>query len=440
MSLEIGALNLRFEAHAEHRSTAERVGQEARSCLSEAFGAALASHAANSGVVVVPRLRVTVRAPLGGMRGRDLARAIADACLRAAVNDSSTLAACAADREEGTAERTLRALTVLEGVRIDRATEAAAWLAALARDERTVLRRASPYADLEHLSSAAALVAVCARVGARAVLVSLGTTWAYTLARRCSAAEAIRLLAMLDDGSEPTAHTWRMLAERAAHAAQAGESEVRALLLAIRGVFEGYPGAVNAARVIVTLPAAASTSGATPALAAQALAGAEERRSIDPGSGETPFESVCTGFWLLLAHLTRRIWEFDEESARAIAFVVAERLWGALAGDDPAIRAFTGEREPAALRSAVPPQARIDRLSVCVVRDFARTLGHFERARAGYLLRRMLFGPGLVWRTAEGWAATLPQSPIRIVLERACLLGEAATPWSEPKLAFARDP
>lgn len=426
MSLEIGAVKLRFEAHAEHRSTAERVGREACSSLSEAFAAAHASHAADSGVVVVPRLRVTVRAPLGGMRGRDLARAIADACLRAAVNDSSTLAACAADREEGTAERTLRALTVLDGVRIDRATEAAAWLVALARDERTVLRRASPYADLEHLSSAAALVAVCARVDARAVLVSLGTTWAFKLARRCSAAEAIRLLAMLDDGSEPTAHTWRTLAERAAHTAHAGESDVGTLLLAICGVFEGYPGAVIAARVIATLPAATATSGDAPAPVAQ--------------TGDAALESACTGFWLLLPHLTRRLWEFDEESARAIAFVVAERLWGALAGGDPAIRAFTCEREPAALRLAVPPQARIDRLSVCIVRDFARTIFRFERARVGYLLRQMLFGPGLVWRTAEGWAATLPQSPIRILLERACLLGEAATPWGEPKLVFARDP
>lgn len=466
MSLDIGDVNLRFEAPGERRSAAERLGAELSAALPDALQTALAAHADTPGVAIVPRVRMNVRAALGRVHGRDLARRIADACLEAIVAESSTLGASPGDRHEGTAERTLRALTVLDGVRVDAATEAAAWLIALVRDERTVLRRATPYADLEYLTSAVAFVEICARAGARAVLIALGSVWAVALALRCSDADASRLLALLDDGSEPTAHTWRMLkafrderrvpvpgadAERRAEGPEWTSSAgigladgrpvsqpstfVLALLIAIEGVFERYPGAVAAAKAVAQserlpqLPAVDSPAhidGAT---------NSDEPPAAGPVSSKAQLESTCTGFWLLLPHLARRLWDFDEETARAITLAVAERLCETGAAGDPAIVAFVGERQAAALRLAVPPEVRIDRLSIAVVRDFVRTLHRFERARCGYVLRAMLAGPGLVWRTDAGWAATLPQSPLRIVLERAALLGELTTPWGEPELA-----
>jgi hypothetical protein len=411
-----------------------------------------------AGVAIVPRLHVRLRAPLGSINGRDLARRIADACLDAIAHECSTLAPSARDREDGTAERTLRALTVLDGVRVDAATEAAAWLVALARDERTVVRRASPYADLEHLTSAAAFVAICARAGARAVLAALGTAWATSLAVRCTASEARRLLALIDDRSEPTTDTWRTIKafrdelDPVARASSVGRdrappgppsgrgSDVFALLLAIRGVFAECAGAVTAARALAVVEAGSAT--ASEVLMPpdhDRVPAADESRSMEP-EDDQPLESACTGLWLLLPHLARRLQTYDDESVRAVAFCIAERLWGAGAADDPAITAFTGGVEPAALRAAVPPGVRIDRLSVAVLRDFARTLVRFENARTGYVLRAMLVGPGFVWRATGGWTATLPRSPVRIVLERAALLGAILTPWDEPTLAFVRDP
>jgi hypothetical protein len=464
MSLDIGDVTLRFEAPAEGRSAAERVAAELRAALPEALRAALAVHSDSPGVAVVPRLRMHLRAPLSRLRGTDLARRIAEACLEAIVAESSIIGASPSDRDDGTAERTLRALTVLDGVRIDAATEAAAWLIALVRDEQTVLRRVTPYADLEYLTATAAFVEICARAGARAVLVALGSVWAVSLALRCTDDEARRLLGLLDDGSEPTAHTWLMLEalrEEEPVPASSGTSgtaqlvseilkgltnsgrgsrpgtNVLALIMAIRGVFERYPGAVVAAKALAASPRLPETSVTLPPQ--NGVETHSEARDVETNS-EARLESACTGFWLLLPHLARRLWTFDEETARAITFAVAEQLCGAGAGDDPAISAFTTGLRPEELRLAVPPELRIDRIGVSAVRDFARAFPRFERARCGYVLRAMLAGPGFVWRSSRGWAATMPQSPLRIVLERAALVGPLITPWGEPELTLEDDP
>lgn len=532
MRLDVGGVSVRFEAPGTRRPLAERAAAEFRSALERELSSALTAHGADAdGVVIVPRLKVTVRAPLGRVGGAELARRIADASLHAIVHESCALGDSPNERNEGTAERTLRALTLLDGLRVDPATEAAAWLVALARDERSVVRSVSPYSDLEHLPSAAAFVAVCERAGARAVTAALGAKWAYTLALRCTPAEASRLLMLFVDGAEAPAHTWVMLrafrdllrravrARAAADAvdepnahhtrATAGSVECElaamlgaeiwaaiarefaraafersglfaseggdmpranaqhALLLTVRGVLEGYPGAASAAKTLAAPSASTALSATAPEMfPAETAASATDDSSSSGERRELPLESNCTGIWILLPYLARRLHSFeaqsrggnfddatrqvghddsaqggfDSESARAVAFVVAERLWGPAASRDPAVAAFVCGREPEALRAAMPRELRVARLCVSLLRDFAQGLRRFERARPGYLLKATLTGPGLVCRTPAGWSATLPQAPLRIVIERAGLLGGVTTPWDEPALTFVRDP
>ena len=117
---------------------------------------------------------------------------------------------------------------------------------------------------------------------------------------------------------------------------------------------------------------------------------------------------------------------------------LAQRLGGAVAADDPAVTALClpGESPRDLCATAVPDCVRVERLAVAIVRDFARTLAHFEQARCGYILRAILSGSGSVRRTPDGWSATLPQSPLRVVLDaqrclaRSTLRGRRrVSPW-----------
>jgi hypothetical protein len=424
VSAEIGAVRVRFEAAAEHREHAERVARELRGSLADEFDAAL-GNGFEEGVAIVPLLRVTLAAPLAQTTGREIARAIAAAAARAMDEGCVRLAREAAGGErEGSAEEALRMLTLHDGIRIDRATEAAAWLLALARDERTVLRRASPYADLERLPAGAALVAVCERAGARAVFGALGAAAGAELTARASAAEARRLLILFDDGSEPDAATWLALRAwfAAARFADHAPDELRALAAVLSGFFQGLSGVVPAARRLAAAVREPAATASDPA----DRSGSEAQTST----------CECAGFWLLLPHLARRMPDLSDAAARGLAVRLALRLWGAQAADDPAIAAFAADEplpEP-------PPGVRLERLAVGLLRDFAQTLFRFERARPGYVLRAFLRGTARLRPVEGGWSATLPESPLRVMLERAALRGSVAAPWTEPALTFERDP
>lgn len=440
MSARVGRIGLRFETSNDRREVAERAARELRSALPDALGSALAPYAAARDVAVVPRLHVTVRASLAGTSGRDLARTIAEACVRAIAEEAKQLAVSPFAEGTSAAEEFLNALTPDGGVRAEPATEAAAWLIALARDERPDFRRASSFADDEHLPTPAALIAACDRCGARAVIAALGLEWARTLARRCNAREALLLLQQLDDRTEPSPQSWAFAAQalRAMAATTAHVSEVRGLLVALEGLFAQQPGIVAALRSLLAARILEAAAVAVDPTMAAALT-TEQARAIQAPSEAEPLASTCTGFWLLLPHLTPRIRAYDDDDERrAVAALVARRLWGDAALDDPAITAFLADFPAPEL--CAPTGIAVDRLAVGVVRDFARTLFRFERARRAYILRSLLFGSGTVRRTSDGWSATLPQSPLRIVIERTAPYGEVATPWTDPVFTLVRDP
>jgi hypothetical protein len=435
VSARVGRIGLRLETSRDGHEAAERIARELRGALPGAIETALAPYAADDDVAIVPRLRITVRAPLAATTGRAIARTIADACARTIASDAAPLAPHATGASTSAAETLLERLTPDGGVRADAATEAAAWLIALALDERPDFRRISSFADDEHLATPAALVAACERCGASAVFRRLGRTWARTLASRASAREARALLRLLDDDDrEPSPETWAYA--RAALRAAGGASEqleLRAVLVAVDGVLAERPGIGAAVRSLLAAP---TRPAGTTSRDADRAAGLEHP---EPGDERGPaVASACTGFWLLLPHLARRVGSLDDETARLVAAGVAACLWGSEATTDPAIAAFlTGATAEAMLRH---DGVRIERLAVAAVRDFARTLFRFERARCGYVLRSMLYGPAVVWHEADRWFATLPQSPLRVVVERTAPYGDVAAPWAEPALTMVRDP
>lgn len=410
VSANIGRIRLRLETTPLRRAHVEGLAGELRSNLPDALAAALASRS-DDAVLLVPRMKVTVRAPLGRVRGLDLAGAIAEACVEAALARSVAVETSGDHGTASTAHEIVERLRSADGVRCrSSAEEAAAWLVGLVLDERSDLRACSPFADLQNLPTGAALIEVCSRVGdARSILGALGERWSLLFASRCSDAEARHLLRLLATGEEPNEITWAFVAAQLA----APQTVAVALRTVVEGVAASIPGVARAALSILASPS--TESGV-------ALA------------------SELTGFWLLLPHLARRIYNVDERAARGIALGLAERLAPRSADDDPAVQALCNVGELISdLRAAIPPDIRIDRLLFATIRDFARTLSHFEGASCGYVRRAILNGPGAVRQTPEGWSATLPRSPLRIVLERASLLGAIHAPWSLPRLTIVRD-
>ncbi|MGC2405781.1 MAG: hypothetical protein WA431_05180, partial [Candidatus Cybelea sp.] len=285
--------------------------------------------------------------------------------------------------ESGVAETFLRTLATARGVHADPAIEAAAWLVAIARDEWRAFRAISLFSDLEHLATPAALVAICERCNPCDVLAALGRKWATTIVRRCTAEEARRLLRLLDDGREPEASTWVHVHAALSGAAGSGPeetfdvAEVRALVVAVEGFFAERPGIFVAAQTLARSIAAITTRlalrpgerrddemDAVTLPGAPVITGRNERERLT-------FDSECAGFWLLLPHLARRLREYSEDDARAIAARVAETLFGARALDDPAITVFAPRELLPSERERIAGVCA-ERLAVAVVRDFAR--------------------------------------------------------------------
>jgi 2-phospho-L-lactate guanylyltransferase (CobY/MobA/RfbA family) len=485
---DVGRVALRLETAASGRARANVVARELRDELPRALEDAR-TFATGEGVVLVPKMRVTLRAPLARVRGRDLARAIAEACLEAAATRSVALVGgdvAGPAAATSAAERILAALRQSEGVRVaSREEEAAAWLLALARGERSRLPRASPHDDLERLSTPRAFAELMKRVDSPdALLDALSPRFTAELAARCADADARNALVRLDACADVPAEIWRAVAQRfAALSAHEARAPWRAALFA---VVEAAPRDARAATVAAahTFAAACDTRGARPSALARGNAASEARdaavreahldgapkREADAHDGttsandipadvaaalvaaarrdaggaahESPYDvalaSDLTGLWCLLPHVARLTAHFDERSRRAAALAVAQVLAGTSASDDPAIACWCGEERAEDLLAALPANVQPHRLAVAAVRRFARSLRHFEQARCTYVLRAILSGPGDVIRRRDGWDATLPRAPLRVILDRAALIGPLETPW-EGRFAFVRD-
>jgi hypothetical protein len=408
MTANVGRINVRVEAAPHRRALVDAALREMGSTLADALAAA-AESCATEGIAFVPTMRVTLAVPLSNIRGRELSRVIAQACVDAAAHRTNLVDAPGAGN--GIAEVIARRQHDSEGIRCSSAAqEAAAWLVGMVLDDRNVLRRASPFSDLEHLPSAKAFAAVGARCGDGHGLVrALGPRWSRLLAERADEQDASTLLELLDDGETPTAETWRATVALGREPADRGSRG--ALLRALDLLHDGTPGAVAAVRTVAQ---------AAPA--------------------ELTYQTEMAGLWLLLPHLTCRIGTVPEGQARALVLAVAERLGGAFADGDPAIDALCGDEPRSRLRAARPESARVDFLAVGAIRDFARGFAHFERARSAYILRNLLRGPATVRLDDLGWHATLPRAPLRVLLERAALIGPVEVPWREPRLWIERDP
>lgn len=418
----IGKIGVRVRVTPAARQRGAALVRELRAMLPEALMAAVRTAAdSGAGVVLVPRITASMRGSLRGLRGSRVARVLAQASIAAAVERSAPVAA--QSDESGTAQTIVETLRSGTSVRCRSLAEAgAAWLVALILDEPGVLRSLTPFADLQHRSSGAAFAEVCGRTGdAGAVVAALGRSRAIAFAARCTAGEAAAVLRSMAEEGEPAADTWAFLAGRVDAALRAGDEtrEVRLLRATIEGRFDHRPGVVAAAQTLLrTMP----------------------RPQPSDASQGLPLESNLTGLWLLWPYLSRHVDGHDERAMRGIALALGEFLGGAIADDDPALAVLCNDGEsPHSLRAAAPAGLQIERLAVALVRDFARSLTHFERARCGYILRAILSGPGSVIRTPGGAEATLPHSPLRVVLERAALLGPLDVPWRLPCLALVRD-
>lgn len=412
MSSSIGRVRVTLRTTSDACEPAGVLARDIRSALREALSEATV-HAPGSapGVILVPRVNVTMRGALHRLRAKDVARALARACVDAVVA-----------RSECPGEGASVAQNIVEALRSGAAVRcaspagaAAAWLVAFALDEPGVLLSLAPFADLRRRSSGTAFAQVCARThDANGVIAALGRSWSQRFATACGENDARTVLGLMADDDEPAADTWAFLASRVA----AVRDPARQLLgAAIDGRFDGRSGIASAARSMV-------------ASSQRAVQRTETRRMA----------SNLTGVWLLWRHLGPSVAGFDERTARAVALALAERLGGSFAAGDPAIEALCGAGESLReLRAAVPAALHVERLTVSVVREFARGLSHFGNARCGYVLRAILSGPGSVTRTDAGWSATLPHSPLRVVIERAGLLGAVEVPWVSPRLTLVRD-
>jgi hypothetical protein len=421
MPASIGRVELTVRAASHASDRAALLARDVRSALPAALtAAAAAADGGVAGVVLVPRVNVSMNGALRRLRGEHVARTLARACIDAVVERSSPLRD-AAGEDDGRAQCIVDTLRSGESVRCaSRAEAAAAWLVASSIGEPGMLLSLPPFADLRYRSSGAAFAQVCERVNdAGAVIGALGRRWSERFAALCSEADARSVLRMMANDDDPDAETWTFLAGRLAASAErdAGSPARRLLSAAIAGRFEGRAGIAAAARSMLASPRRAAGTNVANAMASD----------------------LC-GIWLLWRRLGPLVDGYDEREARAVALALGERLGGSFAAGDPALAALCCDGESLRdLRAAAPRGLHVERLTVAVIRDFARGLTHFERARCGYVLRAILSGPGEVTRTADGWSATLPHSPLRVVLERASLLGPVAVPWESPRLTLVPD-
>lgn len=408
MRVDVGRVNVEVLTPLHRHGYVEAVLRGLRLSLPDAIAGAVGATSAG-GVAFVEKMNVTVSAPLSAMSGDDLSEVIARACVEAAEHRTTHVGPGI-----GVAEEVLRRSTTDDGVRCGSlAEEAAAWLIALVLDDQGPVRRLSPHRDLEHLTSGAALAAVCRWLGdARQVTHAMGPQWSGLFARRCDEQDAATVLDLLDDGRDPVDDTMRLVEQRLREADRVRQ-QAAGLLVALEGVEAGLPGVVAAVREAV---------GA-------ANANAAARR-----------ESLATGLWLLLPHLAHALGPVDDLVARGIVLAVLEWLGGPMIADDPAMTAFYGDESRQTLLDAVPESVVVRHIAVRALRDFTRTLHYFERSSGAYVLRNVLRGPGTVRLDADGWHATLPASPLHVLLDRTSPYGPLLTPWSEPRLWIERGP
>lgn len=384
MAVHVGRIALSVRTVPERHDVAGEALRQLRQSIGGAFDGA-ASREQRGGVALIPKMRVTMRASLGRVSGDDLARAIADACIKAAAGRCTEVDPAEGSEAYGSrAERIVQLLDSEPGVRCEPEEEAAAWLVASMNGRQSPLWRMSAYSDLSGRGVAAAFCEMCARVpNARAIIRALGRQWAVLLASRCTDAQSLTVLQALNDGKEP----------------------VRALGAAIDGTYAQAPGVAAAGQI----------------------------------KAEAALASNLAGVWLLLPHIANHRGFASDRAARATALAIARYLGGSFADDDPAVMALCEEGESLRELAAAIPDDRVERVAVSAIRDFAQKLSHFEGARCGYVLRAMLGGPGIVRRVEGGWSASLPHSPLRIVLQRASLVGELNVPWDSPRLFIERD-
>jgi hypothetical protein len=388
-----------------------------------AIGAACSGEAVGDGALLVPRLRVELGVDFAGSTNDDVARAIAGAFVDHLTKVTSSPAS--AIGAEAAARETVNSIIAGKSLRCPSAeVEAAAWLLARLRNSSTTLWRRSFDREFSHMPIGAALCELVRRASnSRALIEGLGTSALERIARHCTEAEAEKILGLLEDYREPDAATLRAveLSLRQHFSDLAGAPHRCALIACSAAIQQGLAGASKTARERVRDIAQQSPASSTAA-----------------GYEQHVFPSNLTGLWCLLPALAYRLRGVGEQRARRMAIEVAALLAGKDAPADPAIAAWEAAR-PEDVDSGPIDRRSIVRLAVRAIRDFAAGLTRLERARCTYILRAVLSGPGLVLRTPSGWEATLPRSPLRIILDRAGLLGPIATPWNRLDLRFVRD-
>ena len=356
--------------------------------LPSAIGRALAHHGSSYRRLLVPQIRVELRADLSSTSSDALARALAAACAQALDEEASTADALGG---VGGAEACLASNAVWCTPEV----EMAAWLTATLHGSTVDLWKRSLDREFAHTPVSHAFRSLLGRVDDPAAVVrALGSANFEALACSSSEADACAILMKLDSRLLP-------------------EGDMNAESSCYR-------------KALIDYARAGRTESPAELIDATANGSSESNAGWD--------RSNFTGLWCLLRPLADLLEGFDEAEARHLATYVAVLLCGESALIDPAISLW--QCEPANPTGAEILLSR--RLATLAIRRFARRLYRFEEARCSYILRAMLSGPGFVRETADGFEATLPRSPLRVVLDRADVLGEIRTPWRGPTLRLVK--
>jgi len=403
--------------------------------LAEPMAKAFEDSGLGEGTLLVPRLRLEVRIDLTRASADDVAAAIARACAEALLEMSI-------GGKTVTATQTDAAAVVAETVAGDQPvccanveTEAAAWLVTRFHGSSTRLWKRSFEREFAHASIGSTLAALVHHFpNPRALLAALGGNDLDEIIRHCTEPEARAVLFRLDDGREPSAQTWRivreMLRDRRLQLARAPYR--MALRVCAQALRAEAPGASSAALTLAQ-EFGESVFPSANSLSAEFEAATHDVREVET-VGNAWMPSDLTGLWCLLPALATLLRDVDEDSARRAAIGAALLLAGEDALDDPAIAAWGCDQSD---QQSFAGSHR--RLAVQSIRRFAQGLRGFERARCTYVLRAILSGPGAVRRVEDGWEATLPRSPLRIILDRSGLLGDVKTPWQRPALRLVHE-